>query len=160
MTIDKITNRLGLYTLLLIVGLAACDQEQNYDLGDIRTVSHPSGFSVTIPEEWQSTIVEDRLSTLGVLQGNPRDSRHTIIHFLEADVARDELVRTRILGGERVSYEIVSMEGGMGGPEYGLIAERPLCDETLRLEQWTQREFGQPDFGVAWAILASAECQR
>jgi hypothetical protein len=68
------------------------------------------------------------------------------------------LVETRSVGGDTARYAVTRAEGGSGGEEVTLVAERPCGGRTLRVRLDVQEELGEPDLEPAWAVLASARC--
>jgi len=71
------------------------------------------------------------------------------------------LPRARRDGGALVRYRLDQEEGGSGGAEVTLTAERPCDGVPLRLVLRTQAEIpSKAMLHPAWAVLRGAECRR
>jgi len=83
------------------------------------------------------------------------------VRFLPADQASGDLTLQRRVGADMVRYDLVRQSGGSGGDEFTLRAERPIGTHVLRLEWREQSEDGaEPDLEQAFALMASAECEK
>ena len=143
--------RLAVCALLLTAGPAAHGQDPGTRTA--ATMVHPDGFTVLIPGGWAGGL---RADAVWMHRPDRRDARPTTVRLQDGGT---DLPRTGRVDGAWVRWDVVALNGGSGGTEYRFVAERPLCDAMLRLEQVGQREFGRPDFGIAWTILASVECR-
>ena len=124
-----------------------------------RAVSHADGWTIAVPAD---SLVTETTAGFDVLpEGDGvRRSPATIAVRLAEPLPSSETWQRREIAGVEAFYAVEVASGGSGGPEYRLQARRPLCGETLVVQQTIQREFGgMPDFEDAWAVVGSARCQ-
>ncbi len=58
-------------------------------------------------------------------------------------------------GDDPAPHTLVTIEGGMGGPEYALSIPKTVGDREITVRAYIQAEEGQPDFADAWAVWES-----
>lgn len=58
-------------------------------------------------------------------------------------------------GEDPAPHTLVTIEGGMGGPEYALSIPKQVGDREVTVQAYIQSEEGQPTFADAWAVWES-----
>jgi hypothetical protein len=58
-------------------------------------------------------------------------------------------------GDDPAPHTLVTIEGGMGGPEYALSIPKQVGGRTVTVRAYIQSEDGQPQFADAWAVWRS-----
>jgi len=123
------------------------------------TVSHSDGWSVVVPDS--ATFSETADGFLIRPHGDEtRRSADIITVARHSGHAQREGWAQRDIGGAVARYKVEMSNGGSGGAEYRVTIVKPFCGDMLTLEQSRQREFGgEPDFSLAWGVIAAARCQ-
>lgn len=58
-------------------------------------------------------------------------------------------------GDNPAPHTLVSIEGGMGGPEFAISIPKQVGDRKVTVRAYVQSEEGQPCFANAWAVWES-----
>lgn len=58
-------------------------------------------------------------------------------------------------GDDPAPHTLVTIDGGMGGPEFALSIPKQVGDREVTVWAYVQSEEGQPDFADAWAVWGS-----
>ena len=112
------------------------------------------GLRVACPEGFVRRAASPHL--VFVQQGRLRTPMRISV-WLADDAPTLPGAQTHELASGRASFIREVSEGGSGGQVHVLRAYRPAGAGAIVLEAEVQQEFGEPDFGPAWAVLAEAE---
>jgi hypothetical protein len=58
-------------------------------------------------------------------------------------------------GDDPAPHTLVTIEGGMGGPEYALSIPKQVGGRTVTVRAYIQSEAGRPQFADGWAVWRS-----
>lgn len=147
--------------VVLVSGLAAlvagCPADPPVDVNPFRGLDGiPTlgrGFSVLCPPGFDlvTSAPKVTMSEAGMI----RSPMHLAVWRSE-NAPEFDAPRTHRLGQARAYFVLEEHEGGSGGPNHVLRAYRSFPGGVIELQAEAQREFGPPDFGIAWTVLGSA----
>lgn len=136
---------------MLILAAAACDEDIPDDLLLPDAHRHASGLVAFRPDGFD---VIDRPAGFEFRESGMIRAPRNVEVWL-SDIVPDiaAVGRRRLPGGSTAEYATLRHEGGMGGPEYELVAWRPDGARWIVVTERAQSEWGEPDFIVAWALI-------
>lgn len=134
-----------------ILAAPACDEDIPDDLLLPEPHRHANGLVAFRPDGFD---VFDRPGGFGFRESGPIRAPR-IAEVWVSDIVPDiaAVGRRRLPGGSTAEYATLRHEGGMGGPEYELVAWRPDGARWIVATERAQSEWGEPDFVVAWALI-------
>lgn len=138
----------------LLLAATACDDDIPDDLLLPEARRHDTGLVAYQPVGFDLSVRPDGFAFQE--EGMIRAPRFLEVRFSEAPPAIDADGRRRLPGGGTASYAIIRHEGGMGGPEYELIAWRSAGDRWIVASERAQSEWGEPDYVIVWAVIDRA----
>lgn len=139
---------------MLLIAASACDEDIPDDLLLPQALEHDNGLLAFPPKGFDVSEFPGgfRFQQSGMIR-TPR-----VLEVWVGDAAPGVGAdgRRRLSGGESVPYSIIRREGGMSGPEFELIAWRSHGSRWIVVSERVQSEWGEPDFVLAWALIARA----
>jgi hypothetical protein len=147
---------------LLGSGCARADSRLPPPIRIMKELQHPNGLVVGQPEGFEATQSANGFVFTG--SGNP-ELRHPVIatvSLVKGDAPAEPAtppLRTKTVGARDVRYRVVKSEGGSGGETYTLVVFEPAPAGHIRYEQSAQSELGEPDFALAWTLVANTRYQ-
>ncbi|HXU00864.1 MAG TPA: Tsi3 family protein [Polyangia bacterium] len=129
--------------------------------GPTRTMVHPNGLALTVPETFGGKRVAVAQTPTGFSVGlephSPRLVEHTLVTFNAGSASpAGTWPERRTVRGATIRYFVDSFpdaSAGSGGPEYELRAWEPARGGHVAYLQHVQTEEG-PDFSLIWALIA------
>lgn len=142
---------------MLLFAASACDEEMPDDLLLPQALGHDNGLLAFPPRGFDVSEHPGgfRFQESGMIRA-PR-VLEIRVSDRPPDVGSDG--RRRLPGGATVPYALIRRDGGMGGPEYELIAWRSDGPRWIVVRERVQSEWGEPDFILAWAVIARARIE-
>jgi hypothetical protein len=143
----------AIFGMFLVDG---CKEEKIRYLLIEEVVEHPSRLNVPVPVGFTARDLGERLSLREA--GLTRGSVSLEFSVLTDEPAKSDSPETRQTAtGEDALFRETREDGGMGGPEYTLEAWRAASLDGepawIHMRAHAQREHGEPDFSLAWAIF-------
>ena len=146
-----------LLACMLLLAASACDDDIPDDLLLPEARRHAAGLVAYQPTGFDVLERPDgfRFQEDGMI----RAPRILDIWMSDTPPEVDADGRRRLPGGSAAAYAILRHEGGMGGPEYELIAWRPAGNRWIVASERVQSEWGEPDYVIVWAVLDRARIE-
>lgn len=133
---------------LALPSLASCDarQERTVEM-DIKMVD---GLRLGVPKGRELATAE------GQVKLNPQQLMRSGNEITIWTVPPPALPKGAVTAGDDPApHTLVTIEGGMGGPDYELSIPKRLGDREVTVRARIQSEDGQPQFADAWAVWRS-----
>lgn len=124
------------------------------------SLKHPNGLSLSMPETgWAQKQTDNGFALQPTAASGGRDNPAISISRNTDAAPVGVFPDTRTFAQSEARYRIDISEGGSGGTEHILQAWTSCGTGHALLEQVLQAEPPeQPDFSVAWAVLATINC--
>ncbi len=146
----------SLLILVVLLAIAACDENQNTGVTFDKEIKLDNGLTVARPKGFTEGLEADRIVLTET--GDLRSPRIISVSLSETAPLLDD-PDTRDVKGEKVRYKVGEEGSGSGGTEYQLQAVRAVGPKFLVLTAFVQVEGRTPDFATAWAVMERARVE-
>lgn len=149
------------WPLLLAISLATACPRKHHPMGPTDTVVHELGFAVAAPRAMGRIPIKVEHLPSGFLvrvEGARGVGPVTVKFNPGVPSPLGTWRKTRTIGDFDVHYTIQDLDGGgSGGEEYELTAWRRVGNGHALYTQMEQSEMGEPDFDLAWNVIAGTK---
>ncbi|MEO1493048.1 MAG: Tsi3 family protein [Pseudomonadota bacterium] len=128
-------------------------------------VEHSSQLHVPVPVGYAARDLGDRLYlTETALKRGSVSLEFAVLDAAPAETDAAEIETRTLTSGDTAQSRVTKRDGGNGGPEYTLevwrSATRDGAPAWIYLAAHTQRQRGEPDFTLSWAVFEATDLGR